>query len=46
MPSYRYLVVGGGMAADAAIGGVRQRDRHGAIGLIVPRPIRPTTAHP
>ena len=34
MPHYRYLIVGGGMTADAAIGGIRQTDPGGRIGLI------------
>ncbi len=34
MPSYKYLVVGGGMAADAAVRGIRQVDPDGSIGLI------------
>ncbi len=34
MPDYRYLIVGGGMAADAAVQGIRQVDAAGSIGLI------------
>jgi 3-phenylpropionate/trans-cinnamate dioxygenase ferredoxin reductase component len=34
MPSYKYLIVGGGMTADAAIGGIREVDRTGTVGLI------------
>jgi NADPH-dependent 2,4-dienoyl-CoA reductase/sulfur reductase-like enzyme len=34
MPHYRYLVVGGGMAADAAVRGIRERDPSGSIGLV------------
>ena len=34
MPHYTYLIIGGGMSADAAVHGIRQRDAHGAIGLI------------
>ena len=34
MPHYTYLIIGGGMSADAAVRGIRQRDTHGAIGLI------------
>jgi 3-phenylpropionate/trans-cinnamate dioxygenase ferredoxin reductase subunit len=34
MPQYRYLVVGGGMAADAAVRGIRERDASGSIGLV------------
>ncbi len=34
MPQYRYLIVGGGMAADAAARGIRERDASGSIGLV------------
>ncbi|HVT29456.1 MAG TPA: FAD/NAD(P)-binding oxidoreductase [Lacipirellulaceae bacterium] len=34
MTSYSYLVIGGGMTADAAIQGIREVDRSGSIGLI------------
>ena len=34
MPDYRYLIVGGGMTADAACRGIRDRDPDGSIGLI------------
>jgi NADPH-dependent 2,4-dienoyl-CoA reductase/sulfur reductase-like enzyme len=34
VPSYRYLVVGGGMTADAACKGIRERDGEGSIGLV------------
>ncbi len=34
MPDYKYLIVGGGMAADAAVQGIRQVDAGGSIGLI------------
>src|SRR5438132_122772 len=34
MPHYRYVIVGGGMAADAAIHGIREVDPSGSIGLI------------
>jgi 3-phenylpropionate/trans-cinnamate dioxygenase ferredoxin reductase component len=32
--SYRYLIVGGGMTADAACRGIREHDADGSIGLI------------
>jgi NADPH-dependent 2,4-dienoyl-CoA reductase/sulfur reductase-like enzyme len=32
--NYDYLIVGGGMAADAAVRGIRQVDRDGTIGVI------------
>jgi 3-phenylpropionate/trans-cinnamate dioxygenase ferredoxin reductase component len=34
MPSYRYLVVGGGMTGDAACRGIRDHDDDGTIGLV------------
>ncbi len=34
MPEYQYLVIGGGMTADAAVHGIRQVDPAGTIGLI------------
>ena len=34
MTHYRYLIVGGGMTAAAAINGIRQADSEGSVGLI------------
>jgi 3-phenylpropionate/trans-cinnamate dioxygenase ferredoxin reductase subunit len=34
MPDYKYLIIGGGMTADAAVGGIRQVDPDGSIALI------------
>lgn len=34
MPNYKYLIIGGGMTADAAIEGIREVDPDGSIGLI------------
>lgn len=34
MYRYRYLIIGGGMTADAAVRGIRQRDRDGTVGII------------
>ena len=34
MPHYKYLIIGGGMTADAAIGGIREVDPSGTVGLI------------
>jgi 3-phenylpropionate/trans-cinnamate dioxygenase ferredoxin reductase subunit len=34
MPNYTYLIVGGGMTADAAVGGIREVDPSGPIGLL------------
>jgi 3-phenylpropionate/trans-cinnamate dioxygenase ferredoxin reductase component len=34
VPHYTHLIVGGGMTADAAVGGIREVDAHGSVGLI------------
>ena len=34
MQRYKYLIVGGGMTADAAVNGIREADPEGSIGLI------------
>ena len=34
MPDYKYLIVGGGMTADAAVSGIREADADGKIGII------------
>lgn len=34
MPDYDYLIIGGGMAADSAVRGIREVDEHGTIGLV------------
>jgi len=34
MPTFKYLIIGGGMTADAAVQGIREVDPHGSIGLI------------
>ncbi len=46
MPHYKYVIVGGGMAADAAIAGIRQVDPSGAIGLIGDDPYAPYNRPP
>ncbi|HKV44056.1 MAG TPA: FAD-dependent oxidoreductase [bacterium] len=46
MPHYRYVIVGGGMTADAAIGGIRQADPAGTIGLIGTEPHPPYNRPP
>jgi len=33
MPNYDYLVVGGGMTAAAAVGGIREVDGRARVGL-------------
>ncbi len=34
MPNYQYLIIGGGMTAEAAVRGIREVDSSGSIGLI------------
>src|SRR5690606_15145887 len=34
MPSFKYLIIGGGMTADAAAAGIREVDADGTIGII------------
>ncbi|MHB1173758.1 MAG: NAD(P)/FAD-dependent oxidoreductase [Sulfuriferula sp.] len=34
MKDYRYLIVGGGMTADAAVRGIRERDKDGTIAVL------------
>lgn len=34
MSHYKYLIIGGGMTADAAVHGIRELDRNGGIGII------------
>ena len=41
MPHHRYLIVGGGMAADAAVRGIRAVDPNGTVGLISAEPDPP-----
>lgn len=41
MPHYDYLIVGGGMTADAAIRGIRSVDDDGTIGLVSREPDPP-----
>jgi 3-phenylpropionate/trans-cinnamate dioxygenase ferredoxin reductase component len=46
MPSYTYLIVGSQMTAAAAIQGIREVDREGAIGLIGAEPHPPYNRPP
>jgi 3-phenylpropionate/trans-cinnamate dioxygenase ferredoxin reductase subunit len=41
MKSYRYLIVGGGMAADAVCKGIRSLDESGTIGIVGEEPHPP-----
>jgi 3-phenylpropionate/trans-cinnamate dioxygenase ferredoxin reductase subunit len=46
MPHHHYLIVGGGMTADAAIHGIREVDSEGSIGLIGAETERPYNRPP
>jgi len=46
MPHYTYLLIGGGMTADAATQGIREVDPHGTIGLIGSEPVSPYNRPP
>ena len=46
MGAYRYLIVGGGMTADAAAHGIRELDADGSIGLIGAEPDPPYNRPP
>ena len=41
MSTSKYLIIGGGMAADAAVRGIREVDSDGSIGLIGAEPVPP-----
>jgi 3-phenylpropionate/trans-cinnamate dioxygenase ferredoxin reductase subunit len=45
MRRYKYLIVGGGMAADAAVRGIRERDGSGQVGIITAE-LHPPYARP
>ena len=46
MQSYRYLIVGGGLTADAACKGIRERDPDGTIGVVGDAPFPPYSRPP
>jgi NADPH-dependent 2,4-dienoyl-CoA reductase/sulfur reductase-like enzyme len=46
MRTYRYLIVGGGLTADAACKGIRERDPDGTIGLVADEPHPPYARPP
>ena len=46
MKHFRYLIVGGGMAGDAAAHGIRERDAEGSIGLVGEEPHPPYNRPP
>ena len=41
MRSFKYLIVGGGMTADAAVQGIRESDAQGRIGVVSAEPDAP-----
>jgi len=46
MPEYTYLIIGGGMTADAAVKGIRQEDDSGSIGMLSTEPDPPYNRPP
>lgn len=46
MPHYEYLIVGAGMAADAAVKGIRELDGSGSIGIVGQEPHPPYARPP
>ncbi|HWH72582.1 MAG TPA: FAD/NAD(P)-binding oxidoreductase, partial [Candidatus Sulfotelmatobacter sp.] len=46
MPRYTYLIIGGGMTADAAVRGIREVDSTGSIGLVSAEPEAPYNRPP
>lgn len=46
MPDYQYLIVGGGMAADAALRGIRELDPVGTVGMVSAEPHPPYNRPP
>jgi 3-phenylpropionate/trans-cinnamate dioxygenase ferredoxin reductase subunit len=46
MSHYKYLIIGGGMTADAAVRGIREIDNDGSIGLIGMEPDPPYNRPP
>jgi 3-phenylpropionate/trans-cinnamate dioxygenase ferredoxin reductase component len=46
VPEFRYLIIGGGMTADAACRGIRDHDADGSIGLVGAEPYAPYARPP
>src|ERR1700721_2767365 len=46
MPSFKYLIVGGGMTADSAVQGIRDVDKVSAIGLVSAETVPPYNRPP
>jgi 3-phenylpropionate/trans-cinnamate dioxygenase ferredoxin reductase subunit len=46
MSLYKYLIIGGGMTADAAVGGIRELDQQGSIAIICEEDVPPYNRPP
>ena len=46
MDHYKYLIIGGGMTADAAVGGIREMDKEGSIALLGAEDVPPYNRPP
>ncbi len=46
MPHYKYLIIGAGMTADAAVKGIRELDGNGSIGIVGQEPYPPYARPP
>ncbi len=46
MNHHKYLIIGGGMTADAAVGGIRELDREGSIAIISEEDVPPYNRPP
>jgi NADPH-dependent 2,4-dienoyl-CoA reductase/sulfur reductase-like enzyme len=46
MPHYKYLIIGAGMTADAAVKGIRELDGNGSIGIVGQEPHPPYARPP
>jgi NADPH-dependent 2,4-dienoyl-CoA reductase/sulfur reductase-like enzyme len=46
MPDFKYLIIGGGMTADAAVRGIREIDSSGSIGVVGAEPDPPYARPP
>lgn len=46
MQNFDYLIIGGGMACDAAVTGIREHDNHGTIGIISREEVPPYNRPP
>jgi 3-phenylpropionate/trans-cinnamate dioxygenase ferredoxin reductase component len=46
MPSFKYLIVGGGMTADSAAQGIREVDKEGSIGIVSAEMVPPYNRPP